>query len=79
MEQRDFDKIQRSFKQFLTEKIHPTEMAQLTEDAEEVVPKPQKRKIREIEKTTAFGSEDAEVGYKVSWTGKDGTPKSKLY
>ena len=76
MEQKDFNSIQANFKKFLTEKIHPSPKKVITE---ELQPKPSKRLITEIEKTTCFGSEDAEIGYEVSWTGKDGKVRRKLY
>lgn len=73
MEQTDFNNIQKNFKKFLTEKIHPLSKEVISEEIEP------KRTIREIEKTTAFGSEDSEIGYKASWTGKDGKPRQKFY
>lgn len=76
MEQKDFNSIQSNFKKFLSEKTHPTTKEVIKE---EVQAPTHKRLIVEIEKTTCFGSEDAEIGYEVSWTGKDGKPRRKLY
>lgn len=76
MDQREFDSIQKKFKQFLSAQTQSTQKTVVTEVIQPVA---SKRTIREIEKTSAFGSEDAEIGYKVSWTGKDGRLKTKLY
>ena len=74
MEQLNFNKIQENFKKFLREQLHPESKDIIKE---EIIP--QKRKTIEIEKTTAFGSEDKEIGYKVQWTGKDGKLITKIY
>jgi len=74
MLQENFNQIQNNFQKFLTEQLHPS--------TEIVINKqtiPEKRKIIEIEKTTAFGSEDKEIGYKVQWTGKNGNLITKIY
>lgn len=76
MDQQEFDSIQKKFKQFLSAQNQPTQKTVVTEA---IQPLASKRTIREIEKTTAFGSEDSEIGYKVSWKGKDGKLKTKLY
>jgi len=76
MDQREFDNIQKKFKQFLSTQNHLIQKPIVTEAIQPVAPK---RTIQEIEKTSAFGSEDAEIGYRVSWTGKDGKLKTKFY
>lgn len=79
MEQASFNQIQAKFKQFLTGQLHPSpDKHVITNSGPTTSPKPI-RKIREIERTTAFGSQDEEIGYKATWTGKDGTSKTKIY
>lgn len=55
-----FNSIQSKFKTFLVGKLHPLENKKKSMIKEEIIPVESPRKIRkEIERTSAFGSEDA--------------------
>ena len=68
MKQSDFNSIQNRFRKFLSETKTPTVKKQrITEQAE-----PKKPLIESMEKTSVFGQDDSEIGYKVISTDSKG-------
>lgn len=72
MQQSTFNSIQNNFKKFLQNKSNP-------------VNEPKLEKVRtinstyeNIERTRAFGSEDCEIGYRVSYLDKNGNQRTKI-
>jgi len=78
MEQKSFNTIQSNFKKFLGNKLHhPLPI----ENKKEIIPplvSSLNQKIERLEKTTAFGREDDEIGYKISFTDKKGNRKTEI-
>lgn len=67
MEQNTFNQIQNNFKIFLKTKFHPIPPTSSLKNVPSPIPK---GKIIPIEKTTCFGSEDSEIGYKLQFNGR---------
>jgi len=74
MEQKSFNTIQNNFKKFLGNKLYPIK------EEKEISPTIPNlnQKIERIERTTAFGREDAEIGYKISFNDPKGNRKTEI-
>lgn len=76
MEKKLFKSIQQNFRTFLTEKKNPTKKKEVI--IEHLTSPRMNQEVVKLEKTTAFGSEDGEVGYKVSFIDRYGNQKTKI-
>ena len=76
MEQTHFNTIQNNFKQFLTEKIHPSPKKKII--AEHSVSCTNDTSVVNLERTNGFGRENCEVGYKISFIDSNGVRKTKI-
>lgn len=70
MDQTLFNCIQRRFKTFLTEQKSPSPKKEMITEQMETSTTP--FELRAMEQTTAFGEEDAPIGYRMVTTDKNG-------
>jgi len=72
MEQKLFNTIQRNFKKFLNGKSNSVVVKPIRH------PKVPNRRIMEMERTYAFGSQDDGIGYKISSMNNNGKTTTKI-
>ncbi len=73
MNQQSFNSIQNNFRKFLGSKLHPIE------EKKTPVTKPlPSRTIEPMEQTHGFGSDDCEIGYKVSYRDSKGIQRYRI-
>jgi len=77
MEQASFNSIQGNFKKFLSNKLHPASVIQEKKEPIQSSSNLNQR-VERIERTNAFGREDCEIGYKISFTDKNGNKKTQM-
>jgi len=74
MDQTQFNSMQNNFKRFLGRKLHPSPRRVLPPEP----PRLPTQQITQMERTHGFGKDDCEIGYKISFTDKNGKQQTRI-